>query len=109
TAGEPGRGRATSAPAVRGATFVSASATRGAARGASHARLSRVATAGHAKRSAAVEVAARAGALGPQPLARLRGSPWQSLYLRPEPQGHGALRPTLANLSPVDSVRCSTW
>ena len=49
----------------------------------------------------------RAGAR--QPLA-VRGSPWQSLYLRPEPQGHGELRPTFANLSPpADSVRRSTW
>ena len=40
---------------------------------------------------------------------RLRGSPWHSLYLRPEPQGHGALRPTLPNSPPpADSERRST-
>ena len=32
-----------------------------------------------------------------QPSARLRGSPWQRLYLRPDPQGHRSLRPTRLN------------
>ena len=33
-------------------------------------------------------------------VARARGSPWQRLYLRPEPQGHGSLRDTPAQVSP---------
>jgi hypothetical protein len=42
-----------------------------------------------------------ARARGDQPAGRLRGSPWHSLYFFPEPQGHGALRPTLPNSPPL--------
>src|SRR5262249_60430154 len=67
----------------------------------------RLAAAREAGRSG-VRVVARVAA--GQASARLRGSPWQSLYFRPHPHGHPAFRPTLANLpSPVDSVRRSTW
>ena len=38
----------------------------------------------------------------------LRGSPWQRLYFRPDPQGHWSLRPTPANGLAVESPRCST-
>jgi molybdopterin-synthase adenylyltransferase len=37
----------------------------------------------------------------------VRGSPWQRLYLRPEPHGHGSFLPT-RSLSPPESVRRST-
>src|ERR1700688_2857727 len=35
----------------------------------------------------------------------LRGSPWQRLYLRPDPHGHGSLRPTRLYSSPAAEVR----
>jgi hypothetical protein len=38
---------------------------------------------------------------------RFRGSPWHCLNFLPEPQGHGAFRPTLAKLSPLAvAVEC---
>ncbi|MCW2893290.1 MAG: hypothetical protein JWO75_2779 [Actinomycetia bacterium] len=37
-----------------------------------------------------------------------RGSPWQRLYLRPEPQGHMSLRPTLAKGSSAATPCIST-
>jgi hypothetical protein len=55
--------------------------------------------------SRAVACAAGTG----QALLRLPGAPWHILYLRPEPQGQGALRPTLAFLPlPAASVWRST-
>src|ERR1700722_668971 len=34
-----------------------------------------------------------------------RGSPWQRLYLRPDPHGHGSLRPTRLYSSPPAAPR----
>src|SRR5919198_4347146 len=49
---------------------------------------------------------------GPGQVVLLRpGAPWQRLYFRPEPQGQGSLRDTLANLPFPDeepSLWCST-
>jgi hypothetical protein len=49
----------------------------------------------------------------PQARCWLRGSPWQRLYLRPDPHGHSSFLPTLplaaAPAAPADSVRCSDW
>src|ERR1700721_2114563 len=45
------------------------------------------------------------GRVAPGGQGVLRGSPWQRLYLRPEPHGHGSLRPTRLYSSPPAAVR----
>src|ERR1700723_3445348 len=45
------------------------------------------------------------GRVAPSRQGMFRGSPWQRLYLRPDPHGHGSLRPTRLYSSPPAAVR----